>query len=159
MIGAAVNIGQGAGEDAWSASNGELYCIFAAITLTHGLINSLASRINARLQTVFVIANLLVIFVTFIALPATTKHRNSPSFVFGNIMNLSDGWPTGFGMFSISEFSISTDTLLQSSCSVGCVLHGRSAGTTLQFTLPKKRPMRAQQFPTRSQALVRSLVS
>lgn len=96
MIGAAVNIGQGSGPDAWSASNGELYAIFAGITLCHGAINTLASSINARLQSVFVAANLLVILVTFIALPATTTHRNSASFVFGNIQNLSDGWPTGF---------------------------------------------------------------
>lgn len=99
MIGAAVNIGQGAGDDAWSATNGELYCIFMAITITHELINTLASRINARLQTVFVCANLTIILVTFIALPATTRHRNSASFVFGNVMNFSDGWATGFGTF------------------------------------------------------------
>lgn len=107
MIGAVVNIAQGGPDaDAWSATNGELYCIFMAITVTHGLINSLASRINARLQTVFVIANLTIILVTFIALPATTKHRNSASFVFGNVQNLSDGWPTGFGTNSPSLYDL-----------------------------------------------------
>lgn len=95
MISAAVNIAQGSGENAFEATSGELYAIFLAITVTHGFINTLAAQINARLQTVFVIANLLVILVTFIALPITSPYRNDASFVFNNVQNYG-GWQVGF---------------------------------------------------------------
>lgn len=77
------------------ASSSESSCLSYGAMSTDIQSSSLAANINARLQTVFVAANFLVILVTIIALPLTAEHRNSSSYVFNNVQNYSE-WPTGF---------------------------------------------------------------
>ncbi|KAI9568298.1 amino acid/polyamine transporter I [Boletus coccyginus] len=94
QIAAGVNIG----------SNGQLvftskqcYGIYAAIILSQAIICSFGTKVLARLQTVFVVSNMLLCLVIIIVLPiATPKELKNPiSYVFGNFTNLSR-WPDVF---------------------------------------------------------------
>ena len=56
-----------------------------------------------KLQTVFVVMNFVLIFATIIALPVGYKDRNSASFIFTKVENLTT-WPSGWA-FMISWLS------------------------------------------------------
>jgi len=94
QIVAAMNIGS---NGHLTITNSQAYGIYALVILSQAVICSLGTRVLARLQTVYVIANVLLCLVVIIALPITTPKelKNSASYVFGNFTNLS-GWPDGF---------------------------------------------------------------
>ncbi|KAI0049724.1 amino acid transporter [Auriscalpium vulgare] len=71
--------------------------VYAAIVLTHAIVCCLGTRVLARLQSVYVILNVLLCFAVIVALPASTpkEFKNSASFALGNFTNLYD-WPNGF---------------------------------------------------------------
>jgi len=79
----------------WTPSNGVIYAVFLATVACHGLIASTLARIMGRLQTVFVIMNFVLIFATIIALPVGQHHRNSASYIFTHVDNLTT-WPAGW---------------------------------------------------------------
>ncbi|KAG9103795.1 GABA-specific high-affinity permease [Ceratobasidium sp. 370] len=78
-------------------TTGQLYAVYVAVLLSHAVVCSLATRVLARLQTVYVLLNLGLFFGVLIALPAATpkEYINSASYVFGNFTNLSN-YPNGF---------------------------------------------------------------
>ncbi|EPS95697.1 hypothetical protein FOMPIDRAFT_1053952 [Fomitopsis schrenkii] len=91
---AAVSIGSG---QTWSPTTGQTYAVFLLILILHAAITSLATPIVARLQTLYVVLNVLLCLAIIIALPAATppQFKNSASYAFTGFVNYS-GWPDGF---------------------------------------------------------------
>ncbi|KAJ6258871.1 hypothetical protein Dda_5766 [Drechslerella dactyloides] len=80
-------------------TNGIVFCVFMGCVLSHALVVTFASSIMGRLQTVFTIANLLLIAATFVVLPVGRgNQRNSGEFIFTQTANLT-GWPSGWAFF------------------------------------------------------------
>ena len=80
----------------WAPSNGVVYAVFLACVVLHGLIATLFQRVMGRLQTVFVVANVVLIVATVVALPiGRASERNSRGYIFGQTENLTT-WPTGW---------------------------------------------------------------
>jgi hypothetical protein len=72
-------------------------------------------KVMGKLQTVFVVGNVVLIVATIIALPVGTKQNSEPNdgaFIFGHLENWLT-WPTGFSfmiawesaMWTIGTFS------------------------------------------------------
>lgn len=81
----------------FSATNGQTFGCYVAIVLTQAILCCFGTRVLARLQTVYVILNVLLCLAVIIALPAATpsEFKNSASYALGNFSNVS-GWPDGF---------------------------------------------------------------
>ncbi|KAH7342012.1 APC amino acid permease [Rhizoctonia solani] len=94
QVTAAATIGSGGN---FVATTGQTYGIYLAILFTHAVVCSLATEVLARLQSVYVILNLILFFGVLIALPTSTpiEFMNTPSFALGNFTNLST-YPVGF---------------------------------------------------------------
>ncbi|EIW76668.1 amino acid transporter [Coniophora puteana RWD-64-598 SS2] len=94
QVAAAASIGTG---EAWVATDAETFAIYAAIVLSHAVICCLATAVLAKLQTVYVILNVLLCLAVIIALPAVTpaEYKNTASFALGNFTNMN-GWPDGY---------------------------------------------------------------
>ncbi|OSD03677.1 APC amino acid permease [Trametes coccinea BRFM310] len=94
QITAAASIGSG---QAYSATNAQTFGVYTAVVLSHAVICCLGTRLLARLQTVYVVLNVLLCLAVIIALPAATpkEFRNSASYALGNFTNTS-GWSDGF---------------------------------------------------------------
>ncbi|SJL00755.1 related to UGA4-GABA permease-also involved in delta-aminolevulinate transport [Armillaria ostoyae] len=94
QIMAAVSIGS---DLAFQATIPQTFGLYCALTLCHCLICSLNLSFMARLQTLFVIMNVLLFFVIIIGIPAATpqEFRNDAKFAFEDFTNVS-GWPNGF---------------------------------------------------------------
>jgi len=78
-------------------TSAKTYGVYVAVVLSHAVVCGLATAVLARLQTVYVILNVLLCFAIIIALPAATPNefKNSASFALGNFSNLN-GWPNGY---------------------------------------------------------------
>ena len=88
----------------WTPTNGVIYGTFVACVLCHAILASVMSKIMGKLQTVFVVMNLILITATVIALPIGAAHkRNSASYIFTHTENLTN-WPTGWA-FMLSWLS------------------------------------------------------
>lgn len=87
----------------WSPSNGTIYGVFLATVACHAVIASTMATIMGRLQTGFVVMNFVLIFATIIALPIGADKRNSASYIFTRVDNLTT-WPTGWA-FMLSWLS------------------------------------------------------
>jgi hypothetical protein len=87
----------------WVPTNGVIYAVFLCTVACHALIASTLARIMGKLQTVFVVMNFVLIFATIIALPIGKHQRNSGSFIFTHVENLTT-WPAGWA-FMISWLS------------------------------------------------------
>lgn len=94
QITAAASIGTG---EVWVATNAETFGIYAAIVLSHAVICCLATAVLAKLQTVYVVLNVLLCLAVIVALPAVTpdEYKNTASFALGNFTNMN-GWPDGY---------------------------------------------------------------
>ncbi|KAL8918449.1 MAG: hypothetical protein Q9208_007355 [Pyrenodesmia sp. 3 TL-2023] len=80
----------------WTPSNGVIYGTYLATILCHATVATLSSKVMGKLQTVFVVMNLIVIVATIIALPVGARnHRNDAHFIFAQTENLTT-WPTGW---------------------------------------------------------------
>jgi len=67
----------------WAPSHGEVYAIFVCCVLLHGFLATVGARIMGKLQTVFVVMNLILVAGTIIALPiGTGSKRNDAKYVF-----------------------------------------------------------------------------
>ena len=62
----------------WEPSNGIVYLVFMCIVLTHGILASSLAKVMGKLQTVFVVANFILIAATIIALPYENLHYKVP---------------------------------------------------------------------------------
>ncbi|KAJ7079557.1 amino acid/polyamine transporter I [Mycena belliarum] len=91
---AAVNIGTNGD---FEASSAQTFGVYAAILFTHTLVCCLGTTVLARLQTGYVILNVLLCVVVIIALPAATpaEFKNTASFALGDFKNFN-GWPDGY---------------------------------------------------------------
>lgn len=91
---AAVSIGSNM---AFVPTTGQIYGVYAALLISHGFIASLATKVLARLQKVFVSLNVLLCLAILISVPAATpaEFKNPASYAFGGFTNLY-GWPNGF---------------------------------------------------------------
>ncbi|KAF2087162.1 gaba permease [Saccharata proteae CBS 121410] len=88
----------------YEPSRGVIYAIFLGVVLCHGILASTLSKVMGKLQTVFVVANFVLIFASIIALPiGRGNKRNDASFIFGTTDNLTT-WPTGWA-FMLSWLS------------------------------------------------------
>jgi len=66
------------------------------VILTHGVFASIGSRIMNKLQSVFVVMNLVLILASIIALPVgRSQQRNDGHFIFDQLGNLTT-WPEGW---------------------------------------------------------------
>ncbi|KAL4246862.1 Amino Acid-Polyamine-Organocation Transporter [Abortiporus biennis] len=95
QIMAAANMGSK--DQAFVATNGQLFGLYACIVLSHAVICCFGTSILARLQSVYVAMNILLCLAIIIALPASTpkEFRNTASYALGNFTNTS-GWPSGY---------------------------------------------------------------
>ncbi|TDL24692.1 APC amino acid permease [Rickenella mellea] len=75
----------------------ELFGLYVALLVCHGIIASLATRALARLQNAFAVMTLLLCFAIIIALPIATPNefKNSASYALKGFENLN-GWPNSF---------------------------------------------------------------
>jgi len=91
---AAASIGS---SESFVPSSAETFGVYVLIVLTHAVICCLATRILARLQTVYVVLNVLLCLAVIVALPAATPKAfmNDASFALGNFTNLN-GWASGY---------------------------------------------------------------
>ncbi|THU93843.1 APC amino acid permease [Dendrothele bispora CBS 962.96] len=85
------------GNPSFEPTNAQLFGVYAAIVITHALVCCLGTTLLARLQTVYVVLNVLLCLAVIIALPASTpaEFRNTAKFALGDFTNL-DGWPNGY---------------------------------------------------------------
>ncbi|KIJ35490.1 hypothetical protein M422DRAFT_180705, partial [Sphaerobolus stellatus SS14] len=83
----------------------QTFAVFVGLLLCHTIICSLNPTIIARLQTLFIIINILLCLAILIGVPATTPDEfvNHAKYAFGNITNLS-GWSPGY-VFVLSFLS------------------------------------------------------
>ncbi|KAH7342467.1 amino acid permease-domain-containing protein [Rhexocercosporidium sp. MPI-PUGE-AT-0058] len=82
----------------WTPSNGVVYAVFLACVLCHGILASTLSKVMGKLQTLFVVMNLILIAATIIALPVgkrRSSERNDAKYIFTHTENLTT-WPTGW---------------------------------------------------------------
>ncbi|KAL6812243.1 amino acid transporter [Trichoderma camerunense] len=102
-----VSLGTISSDGEWIPSRGQLYAIFVATVLCHGILASSAGRVMHHLQTWFVVANFVLIIATIIALPVSMRLRNIPinsgSYVFSYSINETT-WPSGWA-FMLSWLS------------------------------------------------------
>jgi amino acid transporter len=88
------------GESDWTPSRGEIYAVYVALILIHGVSAVVTGRIMPKIQTACIYINIGLVIATVIALPVGKVARggtlNSGKYVFGHVENLT-GWPTGWG--------------------------------------------------------------
>ncbi|KAK7440043.1 hypothetical protein VKT23_017294 [Stygiomarasmius scandens] len=91
---AAATIGS---DGAFEPTTAQLFGVYAAIIITHAFVCCLGTTLLARLQTVYVVLNILLCLAVIIALPASTppEFKNSAKFALGEFVNFN-GWPNGY---------------------------------------------------------------
>ncbi|KAI0027526.1 APC amino acid permease [Vararia minispora EC-137] len=92
---AAANIGTG-----YEPTSATTFAVYAGIIITHAFICCLGTKLLARLQSLYVVLNVLLCLAVIVALPVATptELKNSAGFVFGSFTNAYD-WPDGFAFF------------------------------------------------------------
>ncbi|KAI6038890.1 amino acid/polyamine transporter I [Pisolithus marmoratus] len=115
QVAAAATIGSG---QTFVATNAQLVGIYMAILLSHAMVCCLGTAVLARLQSVYVVINILLCIVVIIVLPAATpkEYINSASYALGNFTNLN-GWPDGYA------FILSLVAPLWTICSFDSAVH------------------------------------
>ncbi|CAL1697988.1 unnamed protein product [Somion occarium] len=86
----------GSKDQSFNPSSGATFGVFVAVVLSHAVLCCLGTQVLARLQTVYVVLNVLLCLAVIVALPAATPSelKNSASFALGNFTNFN-GWPDG----------------------------------------------------------------
>ncbi|ETW76157.1 amino acid transporter [Heterobasidion irregulare TC 32-1] len=94
QIMAAVSIGS---DMTFVPTTAQNFGVYAAVLLFQGVICSVAVKYIARLQTVYVILNVVLCLAIIIGLPAATptELKNTASFAFGDFQNFYN-WPNGY---------------------------------------------------------------
>ncbi|KAI6001722.1 amino acid permease-domain-containing protein [Pisolithus marmoratus] len=115
QVAAAATIGSG---QTFVATNAQLVGIYMAILLSHAIVCCLGTAVLARLQSVYVVINILLCIVVIVVLPAATpkEYINSASYALGNFTNLN-GWPDGYA------FILSLVAPLWTICSFDSAVH------------------------------------
>lgn len=102
MISAAVAVGT---DGSFVASTEVTFGIFAAILVSHGLMNSVGTRILSLFTQTFVFINLGTVLAVIIALLVTCKDKHPASYVFTNTVNGS-GWQSNGLSFLLGLLSV-----------------------------------------------------
>ncbi|TFK35826.1 APC amino acid permease [Crucibulum laeve] len=78
-------------------TNAQTFGVYAGVVITHAFVCCLGTRALARLQTVYVVLNVLLCLAIIIALPIATpaEFKNTAKFALGDFTNLN-GWPNGY---------------------------------------------------------------
>ncbi|KAF3318543.1 GABA-specific high-affinity permease [Orbilia oligospora] len=92
-----VHLAVGDGKD-FAPTSGTVYLVFIVCVLSHATVVTFASKIMAKLQVMFMVANVLLIAVTLIVLPVGKRNTNSAEWIFTHSENLS-GWPAIWTFF------------------------------------------------------------
>jgi len=81
-------------------TSAQLFGVYVAIVVSHGFLCSLGTAVMARLQTVYIILNIVLCFVVIIALPAATpsEFMNSAQVALVDF-NAVTGWDEGYAFF------------------------------------------------------------
>lgn len=90
---AAVSMGS---DFAYTPTTGHTIAVMAAITISHGMINSLQTSALEKLVKVYVTFHLGVLFSACVALLVMTKEKHDSTYVFTNVASPSGWTPTGF---------------------------------------------------------------
>ncbi|KIY62151.1 amino acid transporter [Cylindrobasidium torrendii FP15055 ss-10] len=95
QIMAAVKIGSK--DQSFSPTNGQLFGVYTGVVISHAILCCLGTTILARLQSFYVVLNILLCLAVIVALPICTpaEYKNTASFALGEFVNL-DGWPNGY---------------------------------------------------------------
>ncbi|EIN08575.1 APC amino acid permease [Punctularia strigosozonata HHB-11173 SS5] len=93
MVSAAVSIGT---DMAWNPTTAQLYGVSCALIISEATMSSVATKVIARAQWVYITFNILLFLAVIIALPISTPREliNRPAYVFGHFEN-SSGWRDG----------------------------------------------------------------
>ncbi|TEB34406.1 APC amino acid permease [Coprinellus micaceus] len=115
----------------FSPSAAQLFGVYTGIVMCHGVLCCLGTTILARLQTVYIILNVLLCMVVIIVLPITTPNefRNTPSFALGDFTNFN-GWPNGFA------FILSFLAPLWTICSFDASVHIAEESSNASVAVP-----------------------
>ncbi|KZT20887.1 amino acid transporter [Neolentinus lepideus HHB14362 ss-1] len=94
QIMAAVSIGY---DGAFVPTNAQTYGVYGAVLVFSGILCSTATKYIARVQSLYIVLNILCFIAIVIALPAATpaEYKTPASFALGNFQNLTN-WPSGF---------------------------------------------------------------
>ncbi|KAF5375416.1 hypothetical protein D9615_008014 [Tricholomella constricta] len=94
QIMAAASIGS---NERFQGTAAQTFGVYAAVILTHIAVCCLGTTVLARLQTIYVILNILLCIAVIIALPAVTpaELRNTAKFALWDFTNFN-GWPDGY---------------------------------------------------------------
>lgn len=83
----------------WMASRSQIYGVYAATIIVHGILAVLAAPIMHRIQSACIVANVGLVLATVIALPIgrsrTAEGINPAAYVFSHVENHTS-WPTGW---------------------------------------------------------------
>ncbi|RPD65353.1 APC amino acid permease [Lentinus tigrinus ALCF2SS1-6] len=84
-------------DESFVPTTGQIYGLFIALLICHGIVASLATHVIARLQGFYITFNVLLCLAVIISLAVATPSdfRNSASYAFGGFTKLYD-WPNGF---------------------------------------------------------------
>ena len=100
---AAVSMGSGF---SYTPTAGQTVGVMAALTVLCGLINSLPTAWMEKITKTYVIFHVCILVSCAIALLVKTDPKNSPSYVFSDVTNVSGwantGWSFMFGFLSVS---------------------------------------------------------
>ncbi|KDR74097.1 hypothetical protein GALMADRAFT_71679 [Galerina marginata CBS 339.88] len=91
---AAANIGS---NGVFEPTSAQLFGVYAAIVISHAVICCLGTAVLARLQTFYVILNVLLCLAIIIGLPVATpsEFKNSAKVALWDFYNVN-GWPNGY---------------------------------------------------------------
>ncbi|KAJ7647092.1 amino acid/polyamine transporter I [Roridomyces roridus] len=128
---AAVSIGS---DGRFVATNAQMYGVFCAVLVSQVIVASLATKVLARLQYLYVLLNFALFLVIIIALPAATPTRlhNPAVFAFGKFENTS-GWPDGYAF--ILSFLAPSWTIAGFDTSVHISEEARNAPYAVPFAI------------------------
>ncbi|KAF8064170.1 APC amino acid permease [Lyophyllum atratum] len=131
QIMAAANIGS---NGAFEGTPAQSFGVYAAIVLMHIAICCLGTTILARLQTVYVVLNVLLCLAVIIALPAATpaELKNTAKFALWDFTNFN-GWPNGYAF--ILSFTAPLWTICSFDSSVHISEEASNAATAVPWAI------------------------
>ncbi|KAK0433561.1 amino acid/polyamine transporter I [Armillaria borealis] len=79
-------------DGSYVATSGHIYGTFCALLISHAILASLATKVLARIQPLYVLLNMGVFFAFIIALPIATpsEYKNTAKYALGHFENVSD---------------------------------------------------------------------
>ncbi|SJL15783.1 related to UGA4-GABA permease-also involved in delta-aminolevulinate transport [Armillaria ostoyae] len=79
-------------DGSYVATSGHTYGTFCALLISHTILASLATKVLARIQPLYVLLNMGVFFAFIIALPIATpsEYKNTAKYALGHFENVSD---------------------------------------------------------------------